>query len=62
MEKENKWGGKRAGSGRKPKNCTSVAFRLDNELLSKVVVLTEQRGCSKTAIIEEALRAYFSKQ
>lgn len=58
MEKS-KWGGKREGAGRKPKNCTTVGFRLENGLLEKVIALAEYRGCSKTEIIEEALREYF---
>ncbi len=60
MEKENKWGGKREGSGRKSKNATTASFRLNNELLERVVSLAAERGCTKTQIIEEALRMYFA--
>lgn len=59
MEKENKRGGKREGSGRKSKNATSLAFRLNNDLLALVVQQAQERGCTKTDVIEDALKSYF---
>lgn len=61
MEKEkNNHGGRREGAGRKAKVATSVAFRLEQSLYDRMVALADERGCSKTEVLEDALKKYFN--
>lgn len=59
MEKENNWGGKREGAGRKSKDATFVGIRLDQSLYDLLIAKSQARKCSKTEIIEDALTFYF---
>lgn len=60
--KETNWGGKRDGSGRKPKYVDPVplAFRIERELADSLDAMAKRTGLKRCDILERALREYLA--
>ena len=65
MPPRSKHGGRREGAGRPPTGKprrVKIAITLDPDLLAEVDAAAKQRGESRSAVIESAVRNEFTKE